>query len=361
MGHCIYYKKSDGDLRFAKEEHVIPAGLGGRQTLERGIVSDEANEKFSKIEVKVLRNSILALNRINFGPGKRGSFNVNRVKNPIMQVLKDEKSTFEEFMLGFIFIGKNITIPQIIIHFDGNIVKTSYVSTTLIEQDIDNFYLDFDKKLIQFLQNKKRNYKPVQMPFIYMPYRVNKHFVSIGHYQGKWYIATSHKNLNLDFIALTILPILTERASNKLHKPKLLDLDLKYKNQINIDTIPFFGLYLKTAFNALTLFKGKDFVHNEIFDEIRKSIIEVNDLNKFVLPTDRALYKSEIEEYVEDFPDKAHYVIIFSKGNTIIAYVSFYSEFPGSFILTDKYKGEDFIDGLICDWSTKKEFRLGNS
>lgn len=103
MGFCIYYKKSSEDLRFNKVEHIIPAGLGGRHTLEKGTVSDEANEEFSKQEVKVLRNSLLAVNRMNVGPGKRGSFNVKKIKNPVMRVLKNEKLSPENFLLGFIF------------------------------------------------------------------------------------------------------------------------------------------------------------------------------------------------------------------------------------------------------------------
>lgn len=68
MGYCIYYKKTEPDLRFDKEEHIIPAGLGGIHKPEKGSVSDEAYEKFSKIETVALRNSIIAFNRMNPTP-----------------------------------------------------------------------------------------------------------------------------------------------------------------------------------------------------------------------------------------------------------------------------------------------------
>ena len=45
---CIYYKRFD--LRFNKEEHVIPAGLGGTLKLSKGYVSDEANEFFTVLK-----------------------------------------------------------------------------------------------------------------------------------------------------------------------------------------------------------------------------------------------------------------------------------------------------------------------
>ncbi|MFJ7738750.1 hypothetical protein ACIQ2D_20780 [Lysinibacillus sp. NPDC097287] len=35
MGYCIYYKQTDQQLHFDKEEHVIPAGLGGIEKLKK--------------------------------------------------------------------------------------------------------------------------------------------------------------------------------------------------------------------------------------------------------------------------------------------------------------------------------------
>ncbi|WP_057912756.1 hypothetical protein [Peribacillus muralis] len=298
---------------------------------------------------------------MNNGPGKRGSFNVKKIKNPIVRVLKKEEGSPEDFLLGFIFTGMHYIIPQIIINFDGDKISTNYMSNTLSEKSVDDFPQNLTKMLMHFFKSKKRFYKQVIMPFFYMPYRNNKHFVNIGYYQGKWYVATSHKQLNMDFVALTVLPMLNKplQESNKLNKPELLDnVILKYKDRIDTDASKFYFLYLKTAFNALTLFKGTDFISNEFFDEIRESIIELKDVKKFVLPNDKVMYETEIGEYAKNIPDKAHYVIISSRDNMLIAYVSFYGEIPGRFKLTDKYQGEDFIDGLICDWKNRKELRF---
>ena len=45
---CVYYKDAEG-LRFEKQEHIIPAFLGGKKMLDQGVVSDQANELFSGI------------------------------------------------------------------------------------------------------------------------------------------------------------------------------------------------------------------------------------------------------------------------------------------------------------------------
>lgn len=364
MGYCIYYKKTDQYLQFDKGEHIIPAGLGGIQKLEKGTVSDEANEKFSKLETVALRNSFIAVNRMNFGPGKRGSLNVKKIKSPVMRLLKQEGESVVEFLLGFIFAGQSYIIPQIILDFDDeeNTFTPMYMSTTLNEQSIDEFQIGLNKKLIQFLKNKKRLYKLVHMPF-----ETIKHFINIGYYEGKWYAATSHKVINMDFLAQDLLlPMLKEmmqesNGNKELSKPEILnELRFNYKDKLNTDIATFYFLYLKTAFNALTFFKGTNYVCNEIFDEIRESIIDLKNISKFIY-SDKCFFDSKIEAYVNDFPDKAHYVILCAKENKLIAYVSFYGEQPGKVILTDKYQGEDFIKGLICDWKNRKEIRLEDS
>jgi hypothetical protein len=362
MGYCIYYKKSDQHLHFDKEEHVIPAGLGGIQKLKKGTVSDEANEKFSKLETVVLRNSLIGFNRMNNGPGKRGSFNVKKVTTPVMRALKQEKGSPVEFVLGFIFTGQSYIIPQIILDFDikTNTFLPTYMSTTLDEHSIGDFPLNLDKALIQFFKNKKMSWKLVHLPF-----ETKKHFINIGYYQGKWYATSSFKKINKSLLALDMLPMLNERVSEpedkkELSKPKILgEILFNYKDKLNTDASTFYFLYLKTAFNALALFRGTDYVCNEVFDEIRESIVKVNNIDKFIR-VGKDSYDSEIEEYTKNFPDKAHYVIICAKENRIIAYVSFYGEHPGKVEIIDKYQGENFIDGIICDWKNRKEFRLNN-
>lgn len=362
MGYCIYYKQTDQQLNFDKEEHVIPAGLGGIEKLKKGTVSDEANMKFSKLETVVLRNSFIGLNRRNNGPGKRGNLNVKKVKTPIMHVLKQEEGSPIDFLLGFIFAGESYIIPQIIIDYD---VKTStfsinYMSMVLNEESIGNFPLDLDKKLIQFFNDKKLVWKLVDSPFI-----TNKNFINIGYYQNKWYATTSLRKLNKNFLAADILPILVEKLrkspdKNELAQPKVLNkIPLRYEDALNTDASIFYFMYLKTAFNALALFKGTEFVCTEIFDEVRESIINVSNLDKFI-ETGNDIQDSEIEVYAKNVPDKAHYVIIRAKDGRLTAYVSFYGEKPGKLTLTDSYQGEDFVDGLICNWRNREEFRLEN-
>lgn len=360
IGCCIYYKKSELVLRFDKEEHIIPAGLGGIRKLEKGSVSDEANEKFSKIETVLLRNSFVGFNRMNNGPGKRGSLNIKKVKNPVIRVLKQERTNVE-FLLGFIFAGQSYIVPQIILDFNDNnhTVSPYFMATVLDEELIGDFPNELNKKLMNFLENKNRKFK-----LVYMPFETNKHFINIGYYKDRWYAATSHKKINMDFLAEDLLlPMINEMIAKYKNeeelseKEVLIDLPFQYKDKINTDADTFYFLYLKTAFNALAFFKGTDYVGNKIFDAIRNSIINLNNLTRFIEQSEN-IFNSKLKDMVDRMPEKAHYVILCVEDSKLIAYVSFYGEVPGKIKILDSYQGEDFFNGLVCDWRNRKEFTL---
>ncbi|MGE7308134.1 hypothetical protein ACQKJG_30485 [Priestia megaterium] len=361
MGFCIYHKKANPDLRFDKEEHVIPAGLGGIRKLEKGTVSDEANEQFSKVEAVGLRNSIIALNRMNNGPGKRGSLNIKKVKNPIMRVIEHEnKLSTIDLVLGFIFAGESVVISQLTTYFDftDNSISYQYLASNFNNPSVEHLQIELNEKLIKFLENKKRKYK-----LVHMPHNTDKNFVHIGFYEGKWYVATTFKPLILNAYAHDMLPILyklREKLNCKENLPNHIFIEkpvFRFKEELDTDFEKFYFMYLKTAFNALALFKGTEFVCNKIFDEIRESIINVSGTDKFI-NSNKDHYDSKIKTYIKKFPRRAHYIIICAQNDQLNAYVSFYGEIPVMIELTDKYYGENFTDGLICDWQNRREFRL---
>ena len=57
---CIYYKNNP-KLTYKEKEHIFPAGLGGITTLSKGLVSDQANSLFSKLEIKKNINYLIIL------------------------------------------------------------------------------------------------------------------------------------------------------------------------------------------------------------------------------------------------------------------------------------------------------------
>jgi hypothetical protein len=106
-------------IRNFQAKSIIPAGLGGITKLPHGYVSDAANNYFSSCELRALRNSFLAINRNNNGPGRRGSLNVQHARSPVIQVFdavvpENELDTMlVPFRLGFLFSGVVQILPQI--------------------------------------------------------------------------------------------------------------------------------------------------------------------------------------------------------------------------------------------------------
>lgn len=99
---CVYYKDAEG-LRFEKQEHIIPAFLGGKKMLDQGVVSDQANELFSGIEKHVSMESFININRMFLGPGKRGSKNPKKAGSAKISVMCSQNGRAS---LGYILMGK---------------------------------------------------------------------------------------------------------------------------------------------------------------------------------------------------------------------------------------------------------------
>jgi hypothetical protein len=356
MGYCIYLKKSEPDVKFTKREHVIPAGIGGISKLPLGVVSDEANEHFSPLEMDALRKSFISINRNNVGPGKRGSFNIKKVKSPTIRILKEAESLVEQYKLGFAFAGEIYIITQIAIDFNDKeeYYTTSYYSTVFDGQYSKQTVIDFRDHLITFLANKKRKFR-----LINMPYNPTNHFVNIGYYEGKWFAATSHKVINMDYLAWMLLPELKREQIEYIDKePSVLDKSLlQYSYQLDMSSSLNYFIYAKTAFNVLAFLKGSDFIQHERFEGIRKSIVDNNDIDNFIV-NDKGLY-GLIEDIVERVPKWAHYAIITTENNSILAFVGFYGEKQSAIIrLAGDYVGESLRGGIICDWMNRSEFNL---
>lgn len=142
---CVYYKDAEG-LRFEKQEHIIPAFLGGKKMLDQGVVSDQANELFSGIEKHVSMESFININRMFLGPGKRGSKNPKKSGNAKVSVMcaPDGKVS-----LGYILLGKPKQIMQCFLETDTDGNKLTMAIDAEREGDlkkyVDQFFKDLKK------------------------------------------------------------------------------------------------------------------------------------------------------------------------------------------------------------------------
>jgi hypothetical protein len=348
LSSCIYLNKTETNLNYTKREHVIPAGLGGINKLPLGSVSDEINETFSRIERIALQKSFVSINREKFGPGKRGSLNINKVSNPLIMLMREGENTNEIFRLGFLFAGESYLIPQIYLDFNDEegYISTSYYSTVFDVEEGEQILSAFKSQFIAFLSNQNRDYILIEMPFT-----TDKHFICIGCFKGKWFAATSHKIINMDYMAMDLLPELVKETVNEpIVQPKAL---FKYERALQMDS-SFAFIYAKTAFNSLAFLMGSDFVKDEVFDDVRNAIKDQMNLDMILI--DRREFYSLIDGIVSKVPSKSHFVIVTTFESMVLAFVSFYKEPPGIIKLANEYTGQTFTKGIICDWQNRNEY-----
>lgn len=142
---CVYYKDTEG-LRFEKQEHIIPAFLGGKKMLDKGVVSDQANELFSGIEKHAAMESFINIDRMFLGPGKRGSKNPKKAGSAKISVMCSQNGRAS---LGYILMGKPKQIMQCFLETDTDGIKF----TMAIDADQKD---NLDKSVNQFLGELKK-------------------------------------------------------------------------------------------------------------------------------------------------------------------------------------------------------------
>lgn len=351
MEQCVYLFDREKKLTYKKQEHIISAGIGGIRTLPKGYVSDQANELFSKYELKCLRYSPLLIERARYGPGKRGSFNINSIDVPDVLSLEPWTEGIKHSYicpLGFLFKNNAYIIPQIVIVMSNSKdLEVIYLrSTYQAAGNINEF--DFHFRMQEFLSSSSRNYKNIEVP-----YDTNLIFTCIGLYKKNWYICSTQPDFNIDLLTTQILDKkpFSGSLTDYLGSPKPI---FRYRRVIDFaDMVPIF-IHAKNCFNSLILFKGCDFAKQNIFNKFRQCVLTNLCWDAVALPVNNVpsnillFLKNRIENH-------AHVVAIYTDNDAVMAFSVLYGESYGLFKLGEKYFGEAFSYAFICDFENRKE------
>lgn len=324
---CIYYNNKE-NLTYTGQEHIFPASIGGIEKLPLGYVSDQVNNYFSKLEQGLLKYSMVSLSREIFGPGKRGS---NKLGEVNVCIMKDDK---DEYILGYIFKGKPYTIPHINVN-----IKTGKVNLSLDKKEGSQYLNIFLQKLESF-----------KGKFVYIKNKdISQDEILIGYYQNKYFVASPYEDIEISKIRNIIKAFLQSICKSAKYENKKSQVCVKDTMTISKDNAK---VYAKIAFNVLAKYKGKEFVLNPAFDDMRKWVIGENDLNINWLPNRNSNLKFLISELT------GHYCIITDIDGYICAEVSIYGWKHG--FKLGKNPGEKFIMplGFLCDSQNKKEYTL---
>lgn len=331
---CIYLGNSE-NLTYQKQEHVFPAGLGGKRMLDHGVVSDQANELFSPMELKLMRHSLIAFERMMYGPGKRGSHNPAKAAKSAVNVgLQDDGQP----ILCYTAAGKPYNIPQF--HRHENEATVS----------VPNECSDGEKQIKSFLASLE--YFRDKCTFLKSEY-IPDGDILIGFSEGTYYVATNAIRPTNACIEKEVRNFL---ANFQMRELKYGEHHAKQSHKLG-ETPEIARVYAKIAINVLALRKGFEYASHPNFLEIREWILTGEASTEyFFLPQIQAEPPDDIMKMI---PPKAHWCIFVCRNGKLDAIVCLYNRYIRRFTLGDLPDGKSFLlDGYICDWQNEQEYTI---
>lgn len=353
MGNCIYFCDKHRGLTYKNSEHIISSAIGGRRTLPKGYVSNQANNFLSKYELACMRYSPLFIERAKLGPGKRGSFNINKIDDPDILALEPIKRNSSQYTcpLGFLFLDKAYIIPQFIVIFDNNLQDYNVV---YLKIDCPNFTnvagCDWNSQIQKLLLSDKKNYKKVPIP-----YDTKQYFSCIGYYKKKWFFCSTLPNASIDKTLHQILQreplsqLMEEHLGFSLSTPTF-----RYLREFQLENFAVTFLHAKNCFNALAFFKGNEFVRQKMFDQFRECILTNSKWENVLIPT-KDIPPHIVQWLIKNACKHEHIVVLYVHISDIMAFSILYGKAWGLFRLGTGYLGVPFSSALVCDFETGKE------
>lgn len=335
---CIYLGEN-ADNSIKSEEHIFPACIGGIKKLNNNEVSAEANKIFMKLENAFAHRSEVQLSRGFYGPGKRGKDK----KNESSIVMLYDKNNQGE--LGYMYMGKAYTIPQILIYRESNTFTFTSMEKeeTKAKVTAEKFFNDIAK--FNILEDKFMH--------IYMGRNDASPDLIIGIADKKIIIASHTVRENLDkafinnYIKKLTGAVLGETESKTITNPHVV-MPFELSDDIN-------RVFAKIAFNSLCYLKGADFVNCKEFDNFRKWIITGEGSSENWIDENIAPH---IETAIT-FPKNSHWCIFTISNKKVCAVVCLYEHWTRKYIIGDLPKNETLpLIGYICDYQNHIEYTL---
>lgn len=328
---CIYTKKTEVETSFTSREHIIPAGVGGKQQLPIGYVSDEANNLFSALELDFMRHSLISIPRQFYGPGKRGSLkscNASESHVCIMFNTKEDDIAY----LGYITGGRPKTILQFFIREDG---------TSSFRCDLEDGY-DYENQMSEFI----RNIAYYEDKYVYIEEKsLNDNFI-FGYHKNKWFFSSSKESNYAQ--ANKYIEALKKNNLKTISNPQEIIGKARVHQSLSFNIFNFERICAKIVFNYLCHLKGPEFVLNSKFDPIRLWMVQGGD-NVFSHDFDPSHEHHLTKHLGLAYPDLSHKIIILNDDKYLIGLITFYgNHFTRVIKLCGTTDMEPIYNGLTC-------------
>jgi len=340
MNKCIYSLKSNENYK--KREHVFPAFLGGKKKLKKGVVSDETNELFSKMEAQVSHFSGLSALRDIYGPGKRGKTTFEG--KPLLANYDNNPSFFVSMSNN-----KLNVIDQIVVVFTRGGYKVHFgLKENKNPRESLKKGIEFKNKFYSI--KKSERYVFVQDPLG----KDNRYVITV--FQGKWYVS-SKKHID-------VFKLMYKVKIGKPLKGDFMNMELiTVKEGISLsrvakDETSTYRVHAKTIFNVYCNFIGQEKLFNKKFNILRDFIYRgVNNadlqcnLNRMI-DFKRIILENELHS-------QSHIVLISENELGINGVVSYYG---GAYIsvinITRKRSEKISLRIFAIDWKKGNEVEL---
>lgn len=331
---CIYMGENE-NLTYKSQEHVFSAAIGGIKKLDLGIVSDQANNYFSKLERDVFQKGLLQIPRIILGPGKRGSLSEKKATTSDVIIMKCE----DRERLGYIKKTQGYLLGQIIIH--GN--EMMYECGKNIVNSEDDA-----KNLIYRIKKIEDKFVPIKLT-------KNSSEIIITYFKNKIYIA-SYNNITKEKL-LEIKKIFNDCEVGLGEHRKGNNIKLEGTIPIEDNIINLKKVIAKTAVNTVAYLEGKEFINLSQFKKIKDLIInETEGIDEYVIEISEG---AEIFKRRLELKENQHACIITRDNNILNAIVYIYNRCWQVELANNIKKDISApIIGYICDWENKKEYKF---
>lgn len=341
---CIYYKNRP-DLTYGTGEHIIPAGLGGIKKLTHNVVSKEFNEYISTYEAWLLKDSLISSVRQIIGPGSRGRTAPKYESKSKVHLLEKYPSK-DELSVGYIQKGEPRIIPYL--SFDSESLAFNYSIEHTPDLDIDAAIEDFALALdnIKHLRIKTIIDNRLSSSTIFFGYKkdVDSQFDAFFFKNDQ----NIRKADGLPFTAFT--------HSLRNNRQGRRSTESQVSSNQTADWKPeYFRVVAKICFNVLAEIKGEEYVLQEYFDDIRNWIVAGGDNYYADFITTNIEFSQGMNV---KWPEWSHVVLLMPHGNSLFAICSLYKKINFKVKLTSNLPARFPIDGYICDWKSRKEYRF---
>jgi hypothetical protein len=337
---CIYYKDKE-NLTYKSEEHIFPAGIGGRATLPKGFVSDEFNNDISKLEQRVIRDSLISVMRVMKGPGKRGKLTEQSETKSEVCVFADRKNP-KMYALGYVKKSKTIQLTQL--YYDSKGHGHFLVSQEELENGIALFKEKCNKVDISKIRTIIDNELPIDIFLFGIAVNIEENY--------EYFFAKNSSNPII--LTENVIKQIGDGINTEGHKP----LKITYQPTVS-RSVSFmdedYRIYAKMAFNYLALAKGKEYVMSETFDPIR-NWIAYGGKNEFAI-----LVNSVDTQFLKlgiNFPESSHVIVILNKSDGLWAKLWLYKNLCIDVRLSETSHHSIMLDGFICNWKERKEHQF---